>query len=100
MSSELMKLAPAIIGALMFASVFSAQRNFDVASVKPNVSGTGPSDPRISPGRFSWTNVTLRQLIQVAYDKRPHQLIGIPEWVDTGHFDVVATASPTTSPQQ
>ena len=39
---------------------------FDVISVKPNNSG-GPSPMSISPGRASLTNITLRTLIQVAY---------------------------------
>jgi uncharacterized protein (TIGR03435 family) len=95
-----LKLTLATIAALVFASLLSAQGSFDVVSVKPNVSGDSPSDPRVSPGRYSWANVTLRQLIQVAYDKRSYQLIGMPEWVGSAHFDVVATTSPTTSPRQ
>jgi uncharacterized protein (TIGR03435 family) len=68
--------------------------------VKPNVSEDTPSPPAVSPGRFSWTNANLRQLIQVAYGRRPHQLIGMPDWSDTARFDVVASTSPGTSCQQ
>src|SRR5437660_9448643 len=100
MKSQIMRITLATVGALVFASLLPAQRSFDVVSVKPNVSGDSPSDPRISPGRYSWVNVILRQLIQVVYDKTSYQLIGMPEWVGTAHFDVVATASPTTSPEQ
>src|SRR5258705_12725408 len=85
---------------LLFAAPLRAQTSFDVVSIKPNLSGNPPSDPRVSPGRYSWANATLRQLIQVAYDRRPHQLIGIPDWANTSRFDVVATSSPNTSPQQ
>jgi uncharacterized protein (TIGR03435 family) len=77
-----------------------AQTSFDVVSVKPNVSGDEPSVPRISPGRFSWINVSLRQLIQVAYDMRPYQLIALPNWADTARFDVTATTSVSASRQQ
>jgi uncharacterized protein (TIGR03435 family) len=87
-----------------FAAVFAVQatpqKSFEVASVKPNVSGDGPSDPRMSPERFSWTNVTLRQLVQVAYNVRPYQLIGLPAWADTARFDVSATTGVAVSPQQ
>jgi uncharacterized protein (TIGR03435 family) len=77
-----------------------AQTTFDVASVKPKASGDPPSAPAVSRGRFSWTNATLRQLIQIAYDRRPHQLIGMPDWAGTARFDVSATTNPGTSPQQ
>src|SRR5262249_48981717 len=56
--------------------------------------------PRVSPGRMSWSNATLRQLIQVGYNVRPYQLVGLPDWADTAHFDVAATASFAASPQQ
>jgi uncharacterized protein (TIGR03435 family) len=78
----------------------SAQNAFDVVSVRPNLSRDGPSDPRVSPGRLSWANATLRQLIQVGYDVRPFQVIGMPDWAETARFDVAATASSTASPQQ
>lgn len=76
------------------------QTGFDVVSVKPNNSGLPPAAPVVSPGRFTWVNATLRQLIQVGYDKRPHQVIGMPEWADTSHFDVTATAAPGSSRNQ
>jgi uncharacterized protein (TIGR03435 family) len=76
-----------------------AQTAFDVVSVKQNVSGDS-SDPRRSPGRYSWVDVSLRQLIQVAYDVRPFQLVALPGWADTARFDVVATTAVSASPQQ
>jgi uncharacterized protein (TIGR03435 family) len=85
---------------LSTALLLQAQSEFDVVSVKPNVSSNEPSAPRVSPERFSWTNVTLRQLIQVAYDLRPYQIIALPDWADTARFDVAATTSFTASPQQ
>jgi uncharacterized protein (TIGR03435 family) len=87
--------------ALSVALAFSQGDNaFEVASIKENISGDGPSDPRVSPGRFSWVNATLRQLIQTAYDARPYQLVGLPDWVDTARFDVNATTTVTASRQQ
>jgi uncharacterized protein (TIGR03435 family) len=92
------RLVPTVL--LGTSLLLSAQGAFDVASVKPNVSGDEPSVPRISPGRFSWTNVSLRQLIQVAYDMRPYQLIALPNWADTARFDVAVTTSITASRQE
>jgi uncharacterized protein (TIGR03435 family) len=90
----------ALVVLLWTALLFPAQSAFEVVSVKPNVSVDPPSAPRVSPGRFSWSNATLRQLIQVAYEVRPFQLIGLPDWADTARFDVTATASFPASPQQ
>jgi uncharacterized protein (TIGR03435 family) len=97
-----MRRTSAIAAAILLSITLSlpAQTVFEVISVKPNVSADGPSDPRKSPGRLSWSNVTLRQLIQVAYDVRPYQLIALPDWADSARFDVAATASFPASPQQ
>src|SRR5215831_2097773 len=84
----------------LFAAQATPQKSFEVASVKPNVSDAGPSDPRITPERFSWTNVTLRQLVQIAYDLRPYQVIALPPWADDARFDVAATTGVAVSPQQ
>jgi len=96
-----MKLASAAASLILFwTSLLPAQSTFEVVSVKPNVSANGPSDPQISPGRFSWSNVTVRQLIQVAYEVRPYQVVALTDWADTARVDVAATASFPASPQQ
>jgi uncharacterized protein (TIGR03435 family) len=90
----------ALVAALWSAPPLAAQKVFDVVSVKPNVSASGPSDPIISPQRFSWINVRLRQLIQVGYEVRPYQLIGLPDWADSARFDVTATVNFPASRQE
>jgi uncharacterized protein (TIGR03435 family) len=96
-----MKLTSGVILFVLWTSLlYPAQSAFEVVSVKPNVSVDPPSDPRMSPGRFSWSNATLRQLIQVAHEVRPYQLIALPDWADSARFDVTATASFPASPQQ
>ena len=93
----------AVMGSLALSWTLAfaqAQNTFEIASIKENVSGDGPSDPRVSPGRFSWVNATLRQLIQTAYDVRPYQLFALPDWAQDTRFDVNATATSTTSRQQ
>jgi uncharacterized protein (TIGR03435 family) len=84
----------------VLATHAAAQKAFEVASVKPNDTINGPSPLTVSPGRFSWTNATFRQLIQTGYDVRPYQLTGLPAWADTSHFDVMATTDSPASPQQ
>jgi uncharacterized protein (TIGR03435 family) len=66
---------------------------FDAAAVKANKSGDG----RImfggpTPGRFNVTNAPLREIIRVAYQIQPFQLVGGPSWITTDRFDIVAKA--------
>ena len=69
-----------------------AKASFEVASVKPNKSGDRGSRIGMSPnGRFTATNVTLKQMVTTAYNLRNFQVIGGPSWFDTDHFDIVAT---------
>src|SRR5438309_629039 len=66
---------------------------FDVAAIKPNVSG----DPRVSiqilpGGRFTATNAPVRALIRDAYQLQDFELTGGPKWIDTERVDIVAKA--------
>jgi uncharacterized protein (TIGR03435 family) len=73
--------------------------SFEVASVKPNTSGD--NQIRIGapgPGRMTLTNVPLREMIRVAYQVLPFQLIGGPGWIDSERFDVNATLEVTSGP--
>src|ERR1700759_3353055 len=71
---------------------------FEVASIKPNISGKdgGTLGPR-GEGFFA-VNMTLLNLLLYAYSPpngmllRP-QIIGGPSWIDTDHFDVEAKSS-------
>jgi len=66
---------------------------FEVVSVKPNTSGTGMIMIRAQPGgRFTATNVTLRNLITTAFRLQPFQLVGGPSWLASDHFDILAKA--------
>ena len=66
---------------------------FDVASVKPNKSGGIPNAIGFFPGgRLTATNVALRELIRLAYDLQPSQLVGGPDWINSSRFDVAARA--------
>jgi uncharacterized protein (TIGR03435 family) len=41
------------------------------------------------PGRFTATNVTLKDVLMRAYQVRPHQIAG-PPWIENDRFDIVA----------
>src|SRR5262245_57368711 len=80
--------------------VRSTGEAFEVASIKPNRSGSESSTLNIQPGgRWTGVNITAQALILRAYRIQPSQLIGAPDWVSAERFDVIATA-PTGTPQE
>jgi len=72
---------------------------FDAASVKM-AAATGMGQPRIvavTGRRVSAPFVTLRMLVQVAFNVDRDQVIGGPAWLDSDHFEVNATSPTGTS---
>src|SRR5260370_17177399 len=64
---------------------------FEVASIRPSgAKGGRPSFESNPGGRVRATNVTLKLLIQMAYDIRPEQLSGGPGWTDSEQYTVIA----------
>jgi bla regulator protein blaR1 len=74
---------------------------FDVASVKPNLSGDLRVTLQAMPGgRFIATNAPLRTLIREAYALQGAQLSGGPGWLDSDRFDIVAKSERNPTPLQ
>jgi hypothetical protein len=71
---------------------------FEVASVKPNPTGSRSSN-RWSKGSFEATNMPLRMLIAGAYGMRADRIAGAPSWIDAEGFDVIAR-SPADTPNE
>jgi uncharacterized protein (TIGR03435 family) len=66
---------------------------FEVASVKPNNSGTQNSNMELHPGgRITGTNVVLAGLIRNIFNLQPHQLVNAPDWIESARFDIEAKA--------
>lgn len=66
---------------------------FEVASVRPG-DPNGRGQFLLSPaGDLTARNVTLKLLIQQAYDVRDFQIIGGPPWIATGRYLIVAKAN-------
>ncbi len=79
----------------------TAQTTFDVASIKPNLSGAQGGSVRLFPGgRLVAQNASLRQLITAAYDVRDFQLFGGPPWMASDRFDIEAKVGGTPAPEQ
>jgi uncharacterized protein (TIGR03435 family) len=97
-------VAIAVLPVLLGAQSASIRPTFEVASIKVNKSG----EPRMQGigfkpgGGFTATNVTLKELMQLAYARQPlerPQILGGPTWVDSERFDVIAkAASASTDP--
>jgi len=72
---------------------------FEVASVRQNRSGEGFIRIGMAPGgRFTATNMPLRQLILMAYQVQPFQIDGGPSWMTSDRFDIVAKADRDVPP--
>jgi uncharacterized protein (TIGR03435 family) len=105
-SSAHLLLGIAISGAVLFgaASVIHAQNppstpvfSFEVASIKPNDSGSGIVLFTIhSPGRFAVANASPKTLIAWAYNNdtsfqlSDDRILGGPSWISTEKYDVEA----------
>lgn len=64
-------------------------QSFEVVSVKP--SRSDGSHSKSMPGRYSATNIKVRELIQDAFRVKDFQISRTPNWTDTEGFDIAAT---------
>jgi len=66
---------------------------FEVASIKPGDPSARGIFQRMEPGgRYTAQNVTVRILIEQAYDIHDFQLSGGPDWMNSARYDIVAKA--------
>jgi uncharacterized protein (TIGR03435 family) len=73
---------------------------FEVASVKPNKSGSTSSSLQLQPGgRIVATNVAVRLLIRNLYNVQADQIVGAPDWIESERFDIEAKADREYPPQ-
>jgi uncharacterized protein (TIGR03435 family) len=86
-----------IAALLVSVTLVCAQNNlptFDVASVKPNKSGTTQANIGMLPNGVNLVNLPLRGIIQLFFQiNQPTKLIGIPDWTITERFDISARAA-------
>lgn len=74
---------------LVAAPLLAQTLEFDVATIKPNNTGSTRSGTFTSPGRLEGTNLSLHQMIVDAYTVRDFQVIGGPDWITRDRFDVI-----------
>ena len=87
-------------GTLLAVAPASQQREFEVASVKPNKSGSGMIGIRFpGVGQFNVVNMPLSEMVRFAYQVQLQQIEGGPDWATSDRFDIIAKAEgrPTMS---
>ena len=92
----------ALTTARLFSQAPQPKPTFDVISIKPSRPlGSGGGPVRIGGGaqgdRFTMNNVTLRMLLQTAYQRAGNtplggqlQIVGGPSWMESDRYDVQA----------
>ncbi|HEY5330608.1 MAG TPA: TIGR03435 family protein [Acidobacteriaceae bacterium] len=81
-------LLPSLLAPCLLAAAPAA---FEVASIKPTTVRDGSFTINYPPGgRFSARNITVRILLQSAYDVQDYQIQGGPAWLATAGFDIEA----------
>jgi uncharacterized protein (TIGR03435 family) len=63
---------------------------FDVASIKPNKSGSDRVRMMVRPDGLSAMGGTLQMLIHYAYDVQDFQIVGGPKWMSSDRYDIEA----------
>jgi len=67
---------------------------FAVTSVKPTKPGTQMFRLVYLPDGFSTTNVSLKTLIEFAWDVNAERIGGAPSWIDHANYDIEAKVDP------
>jgi len=68
----------------------AAPLEFEVATIRPHPAGDYISSLGGPPGRFDAKNVTVRMLVEEAYDVPADQVSGGPDWTNSQRFDIQA----------
>ena len=82
----------ALLLLLSVATFLHAQQPpaYDAVTIKPNTTGSGSSGISINDTTYQATNVSLKTLLDTAYDIKPDLISGIPPGLESLHFDVNA----------
>ncbi len=71
----------------------AAPQSFEVASIKPSAEDDRKATVGIAPGgRYTASGITIKFLIQQAYDVKDFQVTAGPGWLNSERYDIVAKA--------
>jgi uncharacterized protein (TIGR03435 family) len=80
--------------------VSTQSATFDVISVKPSDPKNLSMTIRPEPNNFIMTGASLKFIVQYAYDLHGFQLEGVPAWMASTRFDIVAKSETASGPVQ
>lgn len=92
-----------LVSASQSAAVTQGTLEFEVASIRPTESGPVPSNgfqTDIDHGWLRARNVTLLQLIEMAFQTQSHRIVNVPSWLSTERFDVNARGKADATERQ
>jgi bla regulator protein blaR1 len=85
---------------MLSAQTAPVPARFEVASIKKNTEGKGVSFGPMPGGRLIAVNNPAMNFIVNAFDVRPYQIVGAPDWTRTDRYDMEAkTEGNATSAQ-
>jgi uncharacterized protein (TIGR03435 family) len=73
------------------------QTQFDVVSIKRNLTGAASSSLRPEPNGLTGVNINVLRLLRVAYQIPDFQIVDAPLWFETERFDLNARAASTVT---
>jgi len=87
--------------AVCLSALAQSKTEFEVASIKPSAPDARGSFIRPGPGGgITVTNMTLKDMISIAWRVQPFQISGGPPWMDSLRFDVTAKPEARTAPAE
>jgi uncharacterized protein (TIGR03435 family) len=89
-----------ILFGILAANIALCQAEFDAVSIKPSAPDARGGGYNLSPGRLNAKNQSLRDLVKFAYRLQEYQVSGALGWMDTEHYEVVATFPAATTEAQ
>ena len=79
---------------ILSATILAQSPSFEVATIKVNDSGPGGLGfPGVRNGILSARNVSLKMMLQSAYDLSELRVVG-PDWLNSARFDLAGKAPP------
>jgi uncharacterized protein (TIGR03435 family) len=70
---------------------------FEVATIKPNKSGSGSMRTHSTPDGYTITNASVQSLIELVFGIQDYQILAAPEWLASEHYDVEAKMDPAVA---
>jgi uncharacterized protein (TIGR03435 family) len=83
--------------ALSCAAIGQTKPQFEVASIKPSASTIPGGQIQWNAGSLRVTNMTLKELVQQAWDVQDFQVAGAAGWIDSTRFNISAKPSARTT---